>query len=78
MTGKSTVLNLTNHSYFNLKGENSKTDITNHYFRTSSDSILETDDGLIPSGKYLKTKDTPFDFYNKFRKIGERIDEKTN
>ncbi len=53
-----TVLNLTNHAYFNL-GEDS---VLDHQLQIHSDTILEVDDKLLPSGKLLPISKSPFDF----------------
>lgn len=57
-TDADTILNLTNHVYFNL----GKTSLLNHNLQLVSESILETDDRLIPSGNYLSVTNTPYDF----------------
>ena len=65
-----TVLNMTNHSYFNLSG--GKT-IINHLLRINADEYTEIDRQGLPTGKILPVKDTPYDFLN-FRRIGNSID----
>ena len=69
-SSKDTVINLTNHAYFNL-GEK---DILSHMLRIYSDSILETDIELIPTGKTRNIKNSAFDF-TKYKKVGQSIDE---
>ncbi|KQS31350.1 aldose epimerase family protein [Dyadobacter sp. Leaf189] len=59
-TDKTTVLNLTNHSYFNLTGL--KRDILDHEVSLASDSIVPVDATLIPTGKLRAVEGTPFDF----------------
>lgn len=71
-TDRPTVLNLTNHSYFNLNG--GKESILNHELTLLADSITPTDEQLIPTGKLLPVAGTPFDFTTP-HKIGERIQE---
>lgn len=68
---KDTIITLTNHTYFNLSG-NLKDTIHNHYVNFESDSILELDDTLIPTGNKLDTTNTTFDF-RKSRKLGDGL-----
>lgn len=56
-----TLLNLTNHTYFNLSG-NGKRDILNHVLTMKSDRYLELNDELIPTGNVIPVHNTPFDF----------------
>jgi aldose 1-epimerase len=69
-TDKSTVINLTNHSYFNLTS--CRENILNHELVLMSDSITPTDTTLIPTGILKPVAGTAFDFTSA-HKIGERI-----
>lgn len=71
-TDKATVLNLTNHSYFNLTG--SRENVLNHEVLLLADSITPTDTALIPTGVLAPVAGTPFDFTGAHA-IGERIDQ---
>lgn len=58
---KTTILNVTNHTYFNLSG-NLKRDVLQHTLKMNSDQFLELNEQLLPTGEILDVIDTPFDF----------------
>ena len=58
---ETTVLNLTNHTYFNLSG-GIRNDVTQHHIKADFPSFLELGEGNLPTGNILPAKDTPFDF----------------
>jgi len=71
-TDKDTVLNLTNHSYFNLKGQGNG-DILGTVLKIDASRITPVDANLIPTGELKPVEGTPFDF-RKPHALGERID----
>lgn len=70
-TDAATVLNLTNHAYWNLSGESSG-DVLQHQLKLQCDRFLEVDETLIPTGAFVTAKGTDLDFLD-FRELGERI-----
>ncbi len=59
-TDKKTIINLTQHSYFNLNG--GKENILDHQLMIDADYFLPVDSSLIPTGEIKRVKGTPFDF----------------
>ena len=72
-TDKKTIINLTQHSYFNLSSTLNK-NILDHEIVINSDSFLPVDSTLIPTGEIKSVNQTPFDF-RKPRKIGDQISD---
>jgi aldose 1-epimerase len=68
-TDQTTVINLTNHSYFNLAGAGT---IHGHILRLAAERYLPVDEGLIPLGEQRSVRSTPFDFTGP-RSIGSGI-----
>ena len=73
-TDKKTIINLTQHSYFNLSGDVKK-DILDHELHLNADRFVPVDETLIPTGTLKDVEGTPFDFRTPMT-IGSRIDKK--
>lgn len=73
VSDKKTILNLTNHAYFNLNGEGNSS-ILNHLLMIDADAITPVDSTLIPTGKLQEVAGTPFDFRTPTA-IGQRIEQ---
>ena len=72
-TDKATVINFSQHSYFNLAGQGTS-DILNHELMLNADRFTPVDKNLIPTGELRPVKGTPMDFTTSTR-IGSRIDD---
>lgn len=70
MSDQDTLINIANHSFFNLSAKDSK--IYDHQLMIKSDQIACADENGLPTGKFLDVENTPFDFKS-FHEIGERI-----
>ena len=73
VTDKETVVNLTNHSYFNLSGD-ANNSILNDVLMINADSFTPVDDTFMTTGEIATVEGTPMDFRNP-TPIGERIDD---
>ncbi|MFC0299229.1 aldose epimerase family protein [Virgibacillus soli] len=61
ISDKKTILTLTNHTYFNLTGQQKET-VGNHFVNMNSDQFIELNQNLLPTGKLIDVTHTPFDF----------------
>jgi aldose 1-epimerase len=73
---EATVINLTNHAYFNLDGQYTGA-LQHHEFKIDSDAFLEADSDALPTGKLLKVANTALDF-TKFKPVFTQLQEMTD
>lgn len=73
VSDKDTLCNLTNHSYFNLAGEESGKTIVDHTMEIDADTFTVVDSACIPTGEMRDVSGTPFDF-REAKRIGDEID----
>lgn len=73
-TDKATIVNLTNHTYFNLNGLGNS--IEDHDLLLAADKFLPVDKGLIPTGELMNVEGTPMDFTST-KRIGKEINDST-
>ena len=73
VSDEDTIVNLTNHTYFNLNGEGSGS-ILNNTLNLKSSYYTENDEKCLPTGKILTVENSPFDFKSP-KKIGENIND---
>lgn len=73
ISDKDTIINLTNHAFYNLGGYDSG-DVLGHELMIDADAITEVDERCIPTGKLLPVAGTPFDF-RQAKPIGRDIDQ---
>lgn len=76
VTDRPTVINMTNHSFFNLSGKPS-TAITDHIMWMAADSVMTIDSTVVPTGNFMVVQGTPFDF-TEAKSIGQAIDSVEN
>lgn len=76
VTDRPTVINMTNHSFFNLSGKPS-TAITDHIMWMAADSVMTIDSTVVPTGNFMVVQGTPFDF-SEAKPIGQAIDSVEN
>jgi aldose 1-epimerase len=72
-TTETTLVNLTNHAYFNLAGTDSGT-LKDHEFRVHSDTVTDIDDTILPTGELIPVADTQLDLRN-WRTIEQSLEQ---
>lgn len=75
LSDKKTVINLTNHAYFNLDGAGEENSVLPHVLWLDAPYVLPTDDTMIPHGEFKRVHGTPFNF-NTPKTLGEADAEK--
>ena len=73
-TDQETIINLTNHAYFNLSGD-AKRDVLGHELTIDSDMIYDLDEELIPTGKTIMLDDEPIFDFRQTKTIGQDINK---
>lgn len=76
-TDRPTIVNMTNHAYWNLAGEGAATGAMDHELTIPAEHFLPTDDTAIPTGDFAPVTGTPFDF-REARAIGARVRDTTH
>lgn len=71
-TDRATIVNITNHAYWNLSGEGSANGAMGHVVTIPAETYLPTDAGAIPTGEFKRVAGTPFDF-RKPMAVGDRV-----
>ena len=72
VSDQDTLVNITNHTYFNLTGGKDK--IYHHQLKVAADQFACVDSDCLATGEFRDVEGTPFDF-RQFHEIGERIEE---
>jgi aldose 1-epimerase len=76
-TDRTTLVNLSNHAYWNLAGEGAESGAMGHILTIPADQFLPTDASAIPTGVVTGVEGTPFDFRTP-RRVGERVRDGTD